>query len=130
MNTEWNSINAFTGGDRVEAAQLTKALEAIRDNIEDREVARAVASVLQGQRTLRELTRDPAFVTAAAGAMEELSAQWEEMTPEERVRLAEQGKRETEALREDLGMDPEIDAPEIGLDGPALGRPERPSDTP
>jgi hypothetical protein len=125
---EHDSISAFTRGDTVEAEQLRRALTAIRDQLRDQpggdQVAGRIDAVLSGRQTLRALTRDPAFLTELGRGMDRFSAEWAELSPEERVALARRGQRETDVLREGMGLPPESDPAPIGEFGPALTDPE------
>ena len=124
---EHDSITAFARGDRVEAEQLRRALTAIRDHLGGQpggdRLAGRIDSVLVGRDTLRALTRDPGFLTELGRGMDRFSAQWAELSPEERVALARRGQRETDVLRDGMGMPPEPHPAPIGEFGPALTEP-------
>ncbi len=118
------SLTAFTHGDRVAAQQLAKALEAIRDHVEDPSVARSARQVLDGRRSLREVTREPGFLAALGAGMDQFARQWAALSPEERVALAEQGKQQTEAMSREIGLPGEVDPAEVGDFGPARTDPD------
>lgn len=114
-----DSILAFTHGDRVAAEQLRRALRAIRDHVDDPEVARVASRVLDGSTTLRQATRDPDLLGALGRGMDTFAREWEQLSPEERVALAEQGKRDSEAMAEEMGLAGEDDPAPVGDFGPA-----------
>ncbi|MCW2793470.1 MAG: hypothetical protein JWO76_2568 [Nocardioides sp.] len=121
---EHDPVLAFTGGDRVEAEQLRRSLEAIRDHLGDERVTGRIEAVLAGRGSMRELTRDPAFLGELGKGMDAFSAQWARMSPGERAELARQGQESTDIMREAMGMPPEADPAPIGEFGPALTDPE------
>ena len=120
---EPDSILTFTRGDRVAAEQLRRSLVAIRDHLGNEALAARVDGVIQGQATLRELTRDPVMLGELGRAMDRFASEWAQMSPDERAALAEQGQRETHSLREEIGLPPESDPAPVGEFGPALTEP-------
>jgi hypothetical protein len=120
---EHDPVLAFTHGDRVEAEQLRRALAVIRDHVADERLAARVQEVLSGRGSLRELTRDPGFVHELGRGMDAFAREWSALSPEERADLARRGQEETDRLRADLGMPPEMDPAPIGEFGPALTEP-------
>jgi hypothetical protein len=118
-----DSILAFTHGDRVAAEQLRRALRTIRDHVDDPDVARMASRVLDGSATLRQATRDPDFLGAVGRSMGTFAQEWEQLSPEERVALAEQGKRDSEAMAEAIGLPGEDDPAPVGDFGPARTEP-------
>ena len=119
-----DSILAFTHGDRVAAEQLRGALRTIRDHVDDPDVARVASRVLDGSTTLRQATRDPDFIGALGRGMDSFAREWAELSPEERVALAEQGKRDSEQMAEGLGLPGEDNPAPVGDFGPARTEPE------
>ena len=119
-----DSVLAFTHGDRVAAEQLRRALRTIRDHLDDREAARMAGRVLEGDVTLRQATRDPDFLGAIGRGMNTFAREWSELSPEERVALAEQGKRDSEAIAEEIGLAGEDNPAAVGDFGPARTEPE------
>lgn len=120
---EHDPVLAFTGGDRVEAEQLRRSLQAIRDHLGDEHLTARIDAVLAGRGSLRELTRDPAFLHELGRGMDSFSEQWSRMSPAERAELARQGQESTDIMREAMGMPPEADPAPIGEFGPALTDP-------
>ena len=114
-----DSILAFTHGDRVAAEQLRRALRTIRDHVEDPDVARGASRVLDGSTTLRQATRDPDFLGAVGRGMDTFAGEWEQLSPEERVALAEQGKRDSQAMAEAIGLPGEDEPAPVGDFGPS-----------
>ena len=119
-----DSILAFTHGDRVAAEELRRALRTIRDNVEDPDVRRVATRVLEGSTTLREATRDPDFIGAIGRGMNAFAREWSELSPEERIALAEQGKRDSEAVADEIGLTGEDAPAPVGDFGPARTEPE------
>lgn len=117
------SVLAFTHGDRVAAEQLHRTLVALRDHLDDPTLRRRIGDVLDGRMTLRELSRDPLMLAEMGRGMERFAQQWAEMSPAERADLARQGQRDTDELRDQLGMGPERDPAPIGEFGPATTDP-------
>jgi hypothetical protein len=120
-----DSILAFTHGDRVAAEQLRRALRTIRDHVDDPEVARVASRVLDGSTTLRQATRDPDFLGSLGRGMDTFAREWEQLGPEERVALAEQGKRDSEAMAQEIGLPGEDDPAPVGDFGPARTEPRQ-----
>jgi hypothetical protein len=120
---EHDPVLAFTRGDRVEAEQLRRSLEAIRDHLGDEHVSGRIESVLAGRGSMRELTRDPAVLRELGKGMDDFSAQWARLSPAERAELARRGQESTGIMREAMGMPPEADPAPIGEFGPALTEP-------
>jgi hypothetical protein len=120
---EHDSILAFARGDRAAAEQLRRSLVAIRDHLDDDALAGRIDAVLRGRSTLRELTRDPAMLAQLGRGMDRFAAQWASMSPEERAELARAGQRQTDELREQIGLGPEADPAPVGEFGPALTEP-------
>jgi hypothetical protein len=118
-----DSFLAFTHGDRVAAEQLRRALRTIRDHVEDPDVRRVASRVLDGSTTLRQATREPDFLAALGRGMDTFAREWEQLSPEERVALAEQGKRDSEAMAEAIGLPGEDDPAPVGDFGPARTEP-------
>lgn len=114
------SVLQFTHGDPVAAAQLRRTLAALRDHLDDPDVARLAGKVLNGELTMREMVRDPTMLAALGRGMDAFSAQWQEMTPRERVALAERGKRDSEEMARDQGLPGEPEPAPVGEFGPAL----------
>ena len=114
-----DSILAFTHGDRVAAEQLRRALRTIRDHVDDPEVSRVASRVLDGSTTLRQASRDPDLLAALGRGMDTFAHEWEQLSPEERVALAEQGKRDSEAMAEEIGLAGEDVPAPVGDFGPA-----------
>lgn len=121
---EFDSILAFTRGDKADAEQLRRALVAIRDHLGDGRLAADVEAVLSGHRTLRELTRQPSLQEAMGRAMDQFASEWSALGPAERADLARRGQQATGELRDELGLPPESDPAPIGEFGPALTQPE------
>ena len=119
-----DSILAFTHGDRVAAEQLRRALRTIRNHVDDPEVARVASRVLDGSTALRQAARDPDFVGAMGRGMDTFAREWEQFSPEERVALAEQGKRDSEAMADEIGLTGEDAPAPVGDFGPAWTGPQ------
>jgi hypothetical protein len=119
-----DSILAFTHGDRVAAEQLRRALRTIRDHVDDPDVAQVASRVLDGTTTLRQATRDPEFIGALGRGMDTFAREWEQLSPEERVALAEQGKRDSEAMADEIGLTGEDAPAPVGDFGPARTEPQ------
>ena len=119
-----DSILAFTHGDRVAAEQLRRALRTIRDHVDDPDVRRVATRVLDGSTSLRQATRDPELIGALGRGMDTFAREWSQLSPEERVALAEQGKRDSEALADEMGLSGEDDPAPVGDFGPARTEPE------
>lgn len=121
------SLLAFTHGDRVAAEQLRRALAVIGEHHPEAEVARSARQVLDGRRTMREVTRDPAFLDALGRGMDAYAEEWAALSPAERAALAEQGKADTQRMAREIGLEDEDEPAEIGEFGPALTQLEPPA---
>lgn len=106
MGDDWDPITAFAKGDRLRAATLRANLTRIAEQTDDAAVRRQVREVLDGRRTVRELVREPAFVAVLDAGMESFAQQWEQLTPQQRADLVNQGRAEEAARREAAGLPP------------------------
>ncbi len=106
MGEDWDPIRAFTKGDQLRAAALRDNLARIAEQTEDAAVRRLVREVLDGRRTVRELVREPEFVAALDAGMDTFAQQWDQLTPQQRADLVNQGRAEEAARREAAGLPP------------------------
>lgn len=121
---QWDTVTAFTRGDRVRAEQLRRNLEAIQSQTGDPHVRRVVGEVLKGSRTVRELVRDPAFERELDRGMAAFGQAWEGLSDEQRAELVRQGQAEDSERRAELGLPPLDEPPARAGDSPLL----RPTD--
>ncbi|MGX6601770.1 hypothetical protein ACWKSP_06485 [Micromonosporaceae bacterium Da 78-11] len=93
---------AVAHGDPALARHLRQSLEVLRDRSEDREFRDLVDDVLHGRTDLRDAYSSATFAAGLDTHVEQFAERYEELSPEERQRLAEQGRRSLDTLRERL----------------------------
>jgi hypothetical protein len=121
-----DSVLAFAKGDPVAAEQLRRSLEILRDRVGDPRVTAQIGRVLDGRTSVRELVRDPAFAGVLARGMGSFGRRYEEMSPEERLAMNREARRQDEVLRAELGLPPSPPEPEAEVEFRPQEPPRRP----
>jgi hypothetical protein len=96
---------AVAHGDPALARHLRQSLEVLRDRSDNREFRDLVDDVLHGRADLREASASPAFTAGLDTHVERFAQRYEELSPEERRQLAEQGRQSLDSMREQLTRD-------------------------
>lgn len=89
-------------GDGARSHVLRESLKILRDRSSDPEFGKLVDDVLAGRRGLREAAASPLFSQALTPGVQEAAQRYKEMSEEERERLAVEGERRLERLRDEL----------------------------
>ncbi|MGI5505008.1 hypothetical protein [Lentzea sp. CA-135723] len=89
-------------GDAARSHVLRESLKILRSRSADPAFGRLVDDVLAGRRGLREAVASPLFNQALTPGVQEAAARFKEMPEEERARLAAEGERQLNRLRDDL----------------------------
>jgi hypothetical protein len=96
---------AVAHGDPALARHLRQSLELLRDRSDNQDFRRAVDDVLHGRADLRDVCITPAFTAGINPRVEEFARRYDELSPEQRREMAEQGRRALDARREQLEQD-------------------------
>lgn len=94
------SVLAFARNDPGRARALTDALVVLRDR-GDRATREAIDDVLRGRTTFREMLRTPAGAALLRQGSQAAVRQWESWSPEQRDKLAQEGRRRLDQGREE-----------------------------
>jgi hypothetical protein len=90
---------AVAHGDPALARHLRQSLELLRDRSDNQDFRRLVDDVLQGRADLRDVYATPAFDAGINPGVEQFARRYEELSPEERQEMADQGRRALTAER-------------------------------
>jgi hypothetical protein len=91
---------AVAHGDPALARHLRQSLELLRDRSDNNDFRRLVDDVLHGRANLRDVYTSPAFAAGLNPHVEEFARRYEQLSPEQRQELAEQGRQALDAERE------------------------------
>jgi hypothetical protein len=80
-------------GDPAMARQLRLSLELLRDRTDNDEFRRLVDDVLTGRADLRDVYSTPAFAAGINPGVEQFAERYDQLTPEQRDEMAEQGRQ-------------------------------------
>lgn len=94
-------------GDKALSRHLSTSLELLRDRSDNADFRRVVDDVLNGRASLREVYHTPAFAAGLDPDVQKFAERWDELSQDERDRLAEEGRRafaaENERIERDSG---------------------------
>jgi hypothetical protein len=89
-------------GDAARSKVLRESLKILRDRSNDPAFGKLVDDVLAGRRGLRDAVASPLFNQALTPGVQEAAQRYQEMPEEERQRLAAEGERRLDRLRDEL----------------------------
>jgi hypothetical protein len=89
-------------GDPALARHLRGCLEMLRDRTDNDEYRRLADEVLAGRASLRDVYFTPAFSAGIDHGVEQFARRYDELSPEERAEMAEQGRQAFQAERDRL----------------------------
>jgi hypothetical protein len=96
---------AVAHGDPALARHLRQSLELLRDRSDSQDFCRLVDDVLHGRADLRDVYTTPAFNAGINPRVQEFASRYDELSPEQRREMAEQGRQALDAQREQLERD-------------------------
>ncbi|MGW6935699.1 hypothetical protein ACWGE0_36970 [Lentzea sp. NPDC054927] len=88
-------------GDAARSQVLRESLKILRARSTDPAFGKLVDDVLAGRRGLREAVASPLFNQALTPGVQEAAQRYKDMPEEERARLAAEGERQLDRLREE-----------------------------
>src|SRR6266536_580768 len=91
-------------GDPALTRHLRRSLEILRDRSDNDDFRRLADDVLTGRASLRDVYTTPAFAAGINHGVQQFARRFEELTPEERAELTEQGRQALQAERERLAQ--------------------------
>jgi len=80
-------------GNKALSRHLKKSLELLRDRSDNDDFRRVVDDVLNGRASMRDVYTTPAFATGIEPGVKKFAERWDELSQEERDRLAEEGRQ-------------------------------------
>ena len=89
-------------GDAAHSHVLRESLKILRDRSPDPAFGKLVDDVLAGRQGLREAVASPLFNQALTPGVQEAASHYKELSEKERERLAAEGERHLNRLRDDL----------------------------
>ena len=92
-------------GDPALARHLRQSLQLLRQRADSDDFRRLVDDVLTGRTSLRDAYTTPAFAAGLNPGVEQFARRYEQLDPDERAHLAEQGQQALNAERERLRRD-------------------------
>ncbi len=99
-------------GDPAVSRHLRDCLRLLRERSDDPSFQRLVDDVLRGRRGLREVCRSPEFAAVLDGRVAQFAPRLDELSDDERARLAERGNRYLSDLREQMGTTRDRERPQ------------------
>jgi hypothetical protein len=103
-------------GNKALSRYLNKSLELLRDRSDNDDFRRVVDDVLHGRASLREVYNTPAIAAGIEPGVRKFAERWDELSQEERDRLADEGRRALAAENE------RIDCDRLGVRPPGEGQ--------
>jgi hypothetical protein len=92
-------------GNKALSRHLTTSLELLRDRSDNDDFHRVVDDVLHGRASLRDVYNTPAFAAGIEPGVREFAERWDELSQEERDRLAQEGQRALDADNERINRE-------------------------
>lgn len=92
-------------GDKALSRHLNKSLEILRDRSDNDDFRRVVDDVLNGRASLRDVYNTPAFAAGIEPSVRKFAERWDELSQEERDRLAQDGQRALDAENERINRE-------------------------
>jgi hypothetical protein len=92
-------------GNKALSRHLNKSLELLRDRSDNDDFRRVVNDVLDGHSSLRDVYNTPAFAAGIEPGVRKFAERWDELSQEERDRLAQEGQRAFDAENERINRE-------------------------
>ena len=92
-------------GDKALSRHLNESLKLLRDRSDNDDFRRVVDDVLNGRASLRDVYNTPAFAAGVEPGVRQFGERWDELSQEERDRLAQEGQRALDAENERIARE-------------------------
>jgi hypothetical protein len=92
-------------GDQAISQHLRSSLKQLRERSDNTDFKRLVDDVLAGRASLRDVYTTPAFAAGVNPGVERFAQRYEQLNPEERAELAEQGRQALQTERDRLSRE-------------------------
>jgi hypothetical protein len=92
-------------GDKALSRHLNASLKVLRDRSDNDDFRRVVDDVLNGRASLRDVYNTPAFAAGIEPGVRKFAERWDELSQEERDRLAQEGQQAFDAENERINRE-------------------------
>lgn len=100
-------------GNKALSRHLNQSLEVLRDRSDNDDFRRVVDDVLNGRASLRDVYNTPAFAAGIEPGVRKFAERWDELSQEERDRLAQEGQRALGAENERINRESQPPEPPV-----------------
>ncbi|RZU52221.1 hypothetical protein EV385_4068 [Krasilnikovia cinnamomea] len=92
-------------GNRALSRYLLRSLEILREQSDNQDFRSLVDDVLAGRASLRDVYNTPAFAAGIDPGVRQFAERWEELSQEERDRMAEEGQAAFDAENDRIAQE-------------------------